>query len=257
MDYLEREGASLHFRVSGTPGKPWLVFSNSLAADLGMWDEQMVPLNSQFRILRYDNRGHGRSSATSGPYSMQMLAEDVLAILDHLGVDRAQWCGLSLGGMVGQWLLCNRPERIGRAVLANTAACWPNPAIWDERIALVRDQGIEAIIPATLERWFTKRFHGSHPERVATIAAGMRKTSAEGYTGACAAIRDIDFVQQLRAVSHPLILIAGEHDPSTPASLMEIMRKDNGATLLRLDCAHISNIEASHMFTSITQEFLL
>lgn len=257
MAYLEQDGSRLFFEVSGDPQAPPLVFSNSVASNSTMWDRQVNALASYFRILRYDNRGHGRSGEFPAPYSLSTLAEDALAVMDHAGIKKAHWCGLSLGGIVGQWLLINRPERLDRAILANTTAYWPAPSIWPGRIAAAIEHGMAPIATPTLERWFTPQFRQSHPAEVRRIENAILGTSIQGYAGACAALQDIDFRPSLGGVSNPLLLISGKYDPSTTTILMQEISDRTGARLVELDCAHLSNIEADEAFTAEVKKFLL
>jgi len=250
-------GEAFNILVEGKHDGPALLFSNSLSSNLTMWNPQAEALKSSFRIIRYDSRGHGLSVAEPGPYSIEQLARDALAILDALEIEIAHFCGLSKGGMVGQWLLTNHPSRIGRAVLANTAAQMPPPELWDGRIANVSRNGMAAIVDATIERWFTKSFVERAPKTIAAVRAMIAATPNEGYCGCCGAIRDMDQRDSIRAIANPVLLISGAHDPATTPAMMALMRERiEGAQWLSLDAAHISNIEQAEAFTKALKDFL-
>jgi 3-oxoadipate enol-lactonase len=250
-------GEAFNIVVEGPADAPALLFSNSLASDLSMWNPQAETLQKHFKVIRYDSRGHGKSVAGPGPYSIAQLGRDALAILDAFNIERAHFCGLSKGGMVGQWLLTHHPHRIGKAVLANTAAQMPPPALWNGRIRTVAQNGMAAIVEATIERWFTSGFVARAPHDIAAVRAMIAATPAQGYCGCCAAIRDMDQRTSIRAITNPVLLISGAHDPATTPAMMELMRERiPGAEWLSLDAAHISNLEQPEAFTQALKEFL-
>ena len=158
MPMIDADGCPIHVEVEGPPNAPVLMLSNSLGTTLHMWDGQVAPLTEHFRLLRYDRRGHGLSGVPAGPYTMEMLGRDVLAILDALKIEKINWCGLSMGGMVGMWLGANAPARINRLILSNTSAYFPDKEIWNGRIKTIREKGLASIVPGTMERWFTAEF---------------------------------------------------------------------------------------------------
>jgi 3-oxoadipate enol-lactonase len=257
MPIHDINGEPFNILVEGPENAPPLMFSNSLGSDLGMWDAQATALGDRFRIIRYDSRGHGRSVARPGEYTIAQLAADALAIMDHLGVAKADWCGLSKGGMVGQWLLTHHPERIGKAILANTAARMPPPELWSGRIRNVAANGMAAILDATIERWFTPAFIEGAPEEITRVRAMIAATPAQGYCGCCAAIRDMDQREAIRDIRSPVLLISGAQDPATTPEMMRLMRERiPGTQWLSLDAAHISNIEQPEAFTRAILEFL-
>jgi 3-oxoadipate enol-lactonase len=250
-------GEPFNIVVEGKADGPVLLFSNSLSSNLTMWDAQAEALKETYRIIRYDSRGHGKSTAPEGPYSIAELGRDALAILDTLKIERAHFCGLSKGGMVGQWLLTHHRDRIGKAVLANTAAQMAPPDLWNGRIRNVRQNGMEAIVDATIERWFTKGFVERAPSEIASVRKMIAATPAAGYCGCAAAIRDMDQRESIRAIANPVLLISGAHDPATTPAMMELMmERIKGARWLSLDAAHISNIEQAGAFTKAITEFL-
>ena len=183
MPEINADGCRIHVEVEGPEQAPVLMLSNSLGTDLHMWDDQVAAFTRHFRLVRYDRRGHGRSDVPKGPYSMERLGRDVLAILDGLGIAKMHWCGLSIGGMVGMWLGANAPSRIDKLILSNTSAYFPDKTIWDGRIKLVREKGLAAVVDATMERWFTKSFREASPQAAERIRAMFLATDAEGYIG--------------------------------------------------------------------------
>ena len=211
-----------------------------------MWDPQFPAFSSRFRTLRYDSRGHGQSDAPAGPYTIDLLGRDALGLLDALDIKRASFCGLSKGGMVGQWLGVHAGDRLDRLVLANTSACTKSPEVWNNRIATVRAEGMAAIIPALLDRWFTKAFQERQPETVARIAAMLRATDPEGYAACCAAVRDMDQREAIRAIRVPTLVIAGRNDQATPPDHARLITdRIPGAKLIEINSAHLGNVEAA------------
>jgi 3-oxoadipate enol-lactonase len=249
-------GEPFNILVEGPADAPVLLFSNSLSSNLTMWDAQAEALKGDFRIVRYDSRGHGKSVAEKGPYSIEQLSRDALAIMDALKLGKAHFCGLSKGGMVGQWLLTHAPERIGKAVLANTAAQMPPPELWNGRIRNVSQNGMAAIVDATIDRWFTKGFQEAAPTEIARVRKMIAATPAEGYCGCCAAIRDMDQRDAIQGIRNPVLLISGAHDPATTPTMMQLMRERiPGARWASLDASHISNIEQPEAFTQALRGF--
>jgi 3-oxoadipate enol-lactonase len=208
--------AEVHHRLDGAEGAPVLMLSNSLGTSLGMWDEPLPPLAGQFRVLRYDQRGHGRTPAPPGPYSIAELGRDALALLDRLGVEGVSFCGTSLGGMTGMWLAINAPERIDRLALCCTSAHLPPRRTWTERAATVRAEGTQAVAGAALERWFTPALAERRPEVVERIRRALLDTSAEGYASCCEAIAGHDLRRELGAIRAPTLVLAAADDPATP-----------------------------------------
>jgi 3-oxoadipate enol-lactonase len=248
---------ALHYTFDGPVGAPVLVMSNSLGTDLTMWDPQMAALTRHFRVLRYDTRGHGRSTFDAAPFSMADLGRDVLSLLDHAGIERAHFCGLSMGGMTGMWLACHHPERFGRFVLANTAALIGPASGWDTRIETVRRDGMAAIIPAVLERWFTAAFRANSAERIAPVRTMLERADCEGYVANCAAVRDADLRSLLTEIHAPVLVIAGEQDSATTAEQgREVAHAIAGAAYLSLDAAHLSNWELPEAFSAAVVDFL-
>lgn len=209
------DGTRLHYEWSGEDGRPVLVLSNSLGSHFGMWDDQIADFGRHFRILRYDDRGHGRSDAPAGPYTLDRLGQDVVALLDALDLTRVSWCGLSKGGMLGMWLATRHGDRLDRLVLADTSPHMPPPEMWNERARAAREDGIAAMAPSVMERWFTEGFRRRSPDRVAKIRDMLVTTPPEGYAGSCEAIRDMDQREAIKAITVPTLVVVGEQDLAT------------------------------------------
>jgi 3-oxoadipate enol-lactonase len=255
--FVEVDGARINCRVDGAAGAPVLVMSNSLGTDIAMWEPQIAALARTFRVIRYDTRGHGTSETTPGPYTIDRLGRDVVGVLDALEVERAHFCGLSLGGMTGMWLGIHAPERIARLVLANTAAVIGPPDNWNARIEKVRAGGMAAISRAVVERWFTPAFIAAHAAETASMIQMMERQPADGYVACCAAVRDMDQRSGIAAIRAPTLVIAGTLDLATPPADGRFLAESiQGAQYTELPAAHISNIEAAAAFSAALLPFL-
>jgi 3-oxoadipate enol-lactonase len=235
----------VHAVVTGPENGPVVVLSNSLGATHHMWDAQIAALETRFRVVRYDTRGHGASPVPEGPYSIDDLADDLIALLDRLGVERTHLVGLSLGAMTVMRVASRNPERVHRIALLCTGAQLPPAKAWTERAALVRAQGSPAVAPAVVRRWFTPAYLDTYSESSSFYEAMVGATPAEGYAGCCEAIAEVDLRQELCTITAPTLAIAGEDDPATPpAKLEEIVAAIPGARLLRFPhAAHLANAE--------------
>jgi 3-oxoadipate enol-lactonase len=257
MPTVKSGEARIHYALEGQSGTPVLVFSNSLGVNYSMWDPQVREFRGQFRVLRYDPRGHGQSSPTPGPYSIELLAKDVIALLDALELDRVHFCGLSMGGMIGMWLGVNAPERIRKLALCNTGAKIGTPEGWNARIDAVQKNGMKSVASATVERWFTPAFRAKAPATVASIQKMLEEANAEGYAGCAAAVRDFDFREQVSKIRLPTLVISGAHDPGTPpADGRFLAQQIPGARYAELSAAHLSNVEAQNQFNNELAGFL-
>ena len=256
--WIESAGAQIRFKCSGAHDLPVLVLAHSVGSGLTMWDAQLAAFARHFRIVRYDTRGHGLSTATPGPYSIELLARDAIAVLDALGIASCSFCGISMGGMIGQWLGLNAASRVRKLVLCNTAARIGARATWDERIAAVQKAGMGSIAPAVLDRWFTAPFLRSHPGLMAKTRAMIEATSPEGYVGCCAALRNTDLRELVKDIDTPVLVIAGTHDPATPVADGRYLAETiPGARLIELSTSHLSNVEADQEFNAAVLQFLL
>jgi 3-oxoadipate enol-lactonase len=257
MSIFDNHGARLYYELEGRDDAPLLVLSNSLGTTLDMWAPQMPALLQHFRVLRHDARGHGRSDVTPGPYTIAQLGEDVLALMDHLGIARAHFCGLSMGGMIGMWLGTHHAQRLDRLVLCNTAAKIGTPDTWNPRIAKVEAEGMASIVDIVLDRWFTAGFRQRAPEQVTIVRDMLLDTAPAGYSANCAAVRDMDQRADIAAIAVPTLVIAGTHDGSTPAADgRAVADAIPGARYVELDAAHLSNWEQSEQFTQALLGFL-
>jgi len=257
VPFAEINDLRMHYQLDGRLDAPALVLSNSLGTNLSLWDPQLPTFAKYFRVLRYDSRGHGQTTATLGEYSIAQLAGDVLALLDALKIEKAHFCGLSIGGMTGMWLGANAPARIHKLILSNTAPKIGSPEMWNPRIEAVRKNGTKSISTGVLERWFTADFRSAHPHIIAKTKEMIDSTSTDGYAGSCAAVRVFNFWDRVAAIRAPTLVIAGSHDQSVPlADPQRLATKINGARFAELSAAHISNIEAAEKFTQEVTAFL-
>jgi 3-oxoadipate enol-lactonase len=258
MPFAQLEDARIHYDLAGPPRAPALAFSNSLGATLSMWDPQMPVFEKQFRVLRYDTRGHGQSSVTPGPYAIEQLARDVLALLDELKLDRVYFCGLSMGGQTGMWLALNAAGRFHKLVLCNTAAKIGTPEMWNTRIESVRKGGMKSISSAVMERWFSADYRTKSPDVVVSTKLMLEGANPEGYAANCAAIRDFDARESIVAIRVPTFVIAGTHDAATtPSDGHYLADRIAGARYVELNAAHLSNIENRDRFNTELSGFLL
>ncbi|HXN21195.1 MAG TPA: 3-oxoadipate enol-lactonase [Candidatus Dormibacteraeota bacterium] len=250
-------GSHIHYRIAGKAAAPVLVLSHALGTDLSLWEPQMPVLASCFRVLRCDGRGHGQSPASPGDYTIELLASDLLAVLDHLRIDAATFCGLSLGGMVGLWLGIFAPTRVPKLALGSTAAHIGSAETWNARIDSVRKGGMAAVTEATLERWFTPPFIRRDPAAVDRIRQMLLASPTAGYIANCAAVRDANFREVLGQVRSQTLVISGSHDRSTPPADGRFLAEHiPGASYCELDAAHLSNIESSQNFTATILQFM-
>jgi len=258
MPEIDADGCPIHVEVEGPQRAPVLMLSNSLGTNLHMWDPQVAAFTQHFRLIRYDRRGHGKSGVSKGPYSMDQLGHDALAILDALDIERVNWCGLSMGGMVGQWLGARAPNRVDKLILSNTTSFFPDKAMWTARIKLVREKGLEGLVDANMERWFTTEFRQRSPDVLAHIREMFLGTSIEGYIACGEAILNMDHRKLLPNIKAPTLVIAGRHDPATPLDMNDFIRDQiPGAKLVVLDTAHIANMEQPQAYTDAVLDFLL
>jgi 3-oxoadipate enol-lactonase len=257
MPYADVAGARLHYRFDGPADRPVLVLSHSLGTDMTMWDDVLPAFIRQYRVLRHDMRGHGKSSVPPGPYTMADLGGDVLALLDVLSLQRCYFCGLSIGGMIGMWLGVHAPERVDKIILANTAARIGTDEIWNQRIERVLTAGMESIADETLQRWFTPQFREAMTARVEAMRKTLTAMSAEGYANCCAAIRDMDLTDGLRLIETPSLVVAGALDPvTTPSAGRFLAQNMQRASYVELQAAHISAVEQAGEFSRAALGFL-
>jgi 3-oxoadipate enol-lactonase len=253
-------GIEINYEVHGREGAPWLVLSHSLACSVRMWDPQIAALKDQYRVLAYDTRGHGASEAPKGAYTLEMLADDLSALLKQLGVSSPHFCGLSMGGMIGQTFALKYPGVLKTLTLADTTSRYPAEAapLWAERIRTAESKGMEALAQATVERWFTEPFRNNSPQIVSEVRKLIVSTPVAGYAGCCNAIPKINATARLKEIKCPILVIVGADDPATPVAMAkEIQDNAPGSKLVVLpQAAHLANLEQPAGFTRALQDFL-
>lgn len=256
---IHANGIDIHHDIQGEG--PWLILAHSLATDLSMWDDQMAHLTPHFRVLRFDTRGHGGTSTPGGAYDFAWLTADVLWLMERLGIGRAHFCGISLGGMIAQHVALAAPEKIGKLVLVSTTSAYGPEArtLWAERIAAVQAGGMAPLVAPTLERWFTAPYRAAHPETMARIGAMIAATPVAGYIGCGQAIPHMDTTARLARLRCPALIVAGAEDAGMPPAMgRRIAEHLPGALFEEMPAAsHLCNIEQKDSFNDILLNFLL
>lgn len=259
MPNMEVNGTVLHYTLEGPENGDMVMLSNSLASNLSMWDAQIPVLTEAgYRILRYDSRGHGASATPEGPYSIPMLMDDALGLLDAMGIEKAHFCGLSKGGMVGQMLGTKHGDRFHSLTICDTSSHMPPPDLWDERIEMVRQGGMESVVDGTIDRWFTKEGQERIPDEVAKVRKMIMGTPVAGFNACCAAIREMDQRESIRGISLPVLVIVGEQDLSTPVEMSRRIQESIPNANLEIipQAAHFSNVEQPGQFNQALTGFL-
>ncbi len=257
---ISANGIEIAYEIHGRAGAPWLVLSHSLACSVRMWDPQIAAFQDRYRILAFDTRGHGASDAPPGPYTLEMLADDLHALLGALGVSKPHFCGLSMGGMIGQTFALRYPGVFRSLALADTTSRYPPEAaaLWDQRIRLAETQGMAPLAQPTLERWFTPAFREAHPDVVDDVRRLILATPVAGYAGCSRAIPQIALTARLKEIACPILVLVGEDDAGTPVSMArEIHDNAPGSQLVVLPrAAHLANLEAADGFNRALDAFL-
>jgi 3-oxoadipate enol-lactonase len=257
---IKANSTQMNYELSGKKGAPIVILSHSLASSLLMWNPQMNVLKTHFQVLRYDIRGHGASDAPSGAYTLELLGEDAIKLLDALGIDQVHFVGLSMGGMIGQCLALNYSHRLKSLALCDTASIVPVEAqpIWQERIDKAREKGMAALLDETMERWFTLPFLTQNSKMLALIRKQFLATSVSGYIGCAEAIRKLNYLDRLSEIKIPTLIMVGEDDPGTPVSASEAMHKriSNSKLVILPSSRHLSNVEQTEAFNSALLNFL-
>lgn len=257
---IEANGNAVYYELSGAEGAPVVMLSQSLACSSGMWRPQRAALEGSYRVLAYDTRGHGRSGAPTGAYDLDMLGDDAVALMDALAIDRVHWCGLSMGGMIGQNLGLRHADRVISLTLCDTSSRIPPEMrpLWRERIETAERQGMAALVDSTLERWFTAPYLAANGPEVEAVRRLILATPPAGYIGCCHAISSLDYTDRLGAIDKPTLVIVGADDPATPVAAAEAIRAAiPGAELVVLpNASHISNIEQAEAFNRALTGFL-
>lgn len=257
---IKANNIQMNYELSGRTDAPVVILSHSLASSLVMWNPQMSSLGQHFTVLRYDIRGHGGSEAPIGPYTLDLLGNDAIGLLDVLKIDRAHWVGLSMGGMIGQWVALNHAHRLQSLVLCDTAAVIPEEAqpMWQERIDTVRLKGLQALLEVTMERWFTPPFLRLKSQMLPLIRKQFLATPVEGYIGCTEAIRGLNWLERPHRINIPTLIIVGEDDPGTPVAASKAMeeRIPNSRLVILPSARHLSNVEQPDAFNIALLKFL-
>ena len=256
---IKANGITFNYDVTGIDGAPWLIFSNSLATNLHMWDQQAADLKNSFRILRYDQRGHGQTEAPAGRYTFELLVADVIALMDALGVARAHWCGVSMGCATGMGLVQKHPGRFDRMVLCdNPGRSSPEThRQWEERIAVAQKDGMAALLESTMQRWFPPETLKANPPHMDIIRRMILATPINGFIGCSAALGDHDFRPLMPQVKNPVLYMTGEKDGHNAAAMKVMQQELPGSQYIVLPGAgHISNMDQPALFTKSLREFL-
>lgn len=250
----------LNYELSGNQDGQVVVLSHSLGSNLSMWDFQLAALEQDFRVLRYDSRGHGGSQATTGAYTLDLLGDDALALLDALNIPKVHWVGLSMGGIIGQNIALRVQDRLYSLSLCDTMAQVPKAAqsTWQERIGIARTKGLEALVDGTMERWFTSAYRKQQPPALKLIRQYFVNTSLDGYIGSAEAISQLDYLEQLDQIKVPTLIMAGEQDGISSPEVVEAMqaRISNAKVQSIPDAAHLANVEQPEEFNRLLLEFL-
>ena len=254
---IKANGIEIHYEIEGNG--PWLTLSHSLACNLHMWDPQMAVLTKKFKVLRYDTRGHGQSSAPAGEYTLEQLANDVKGLLDGLKIKQTHWAGLSMGGMIGQAFALKYPGVFQSMVLADTASRRPPEAakMWGDRIKTAREHGMEALVESTLARWFTEPYRKAQPAVMKRIGDDIRNTPMAGFIGCCHAISRLDYLDRLKEIKVPALIMVGEEDHGTPPEAARSIQQNLPGSELKIipSAAHLSNIEQADEFNRTMMGF--
>jgi 3-oxoadipate enol-lactonase len=248
----------IHYQLDGPSDAPVVMLSNSLMSNLSMWNPQMPALLAAFRVLRYDTRGHGDSEVTPAPYRIEQLADDAAELIAATGVGAVHFVGLSMGGMIGQQLAVRHPDKVLSLSLCDTASEMPTPAMWNERLATAREQGIAGLVDGTIKRWFVGDFVKRSADTIAEVRAMILTTPLEGYVGCASAVRDMSQTHILRQIKAPTQVIVGREDPACTLAQSQVLQREiKGASLHVIDdAAHLSNIEKPEQFTQLLVHFI-
>lgn len=257
MECVRVNGVDLHYRIDGPDTAPWLVFANSLGTDFRIWDGIVGRLGDRVRTLRYDMRGHGLSSCPEGPYSIDDLTDDLIGLLDHVGAETIALCGLSVGGMTAQRLAHRAPERLAALILCDTALKIGPPSIWDERIALVQRDGLEAVLDPVMERWFTADFRANDPTMPLWRSMVVRQP-VQGYVATCQALKATDLTDGAGGISLPTLVVVGDSDGSTPPDMVRTLADAIPGARFEIiaQAAHIPCVEQPDALASLISAFL-
>ncbi len=251
-------GVELAYRFDGAADGHVVLMSNSLMCDHTMWDINIPAFTDRYRVLRYDTRGHGSSGTTPGPYSIAMLADDAVGLLDALGIRQVHFIGLSMGGMIGQQIGARYPERVYSLSLCDTASEMPPRSMWEERFSIASKQGTKGLLETTIQRWFTAPFIARNPEPIDNVRRMISSTGVEGYTACASAVRDMAQTTMLLKVKAPTMVLVGRQDPGCTVEQATVVHRmiDASQMIILEDAAHLSNIEQSQLFNKTLRSFI-
>ena len=253
-------GIDVYYEIHGKEGAPWLTLSHSLACSVRMWDEQIASFKDRYRILAYDTRGHGQTSAPRGAYTLEQMADDLKGLLEQLKISKTHYCGLSMGGMIGQTFALKYPGILQTLVLADTSSRIPPESgpVWADRIRTAETKGMQPLVQPTLERWFTAPYRSAHPETMQRIGTLIANTPVAGYVGCCHAIPKLNLTARLKDIKVPIQIIVGADDPGTPVAMSQAIHASAPGSRLDIlpSAAHLSNIEQPAAFDRALGDFL-
>jgi len=256
---IKANGININYQIDGPDGAPWIVFSNSLATTIAMWDEQAAALKNSFRVLRYDQRGHGGTDAPAGRYPFDTLLTDAHALLDALSIKKAHFAGLSMGGATALGLAERHPDRFDRIIVCDSP-CQSTPQSsqqWEERIEVAQKQGIEALVEPTIARWFPAETVAKNPPHLDKVRAMIRATPVNGFIGCAAALAAHDYAAAVATVKSPVLFMVGAKDGATPTAMRKLHERLNGSRFVELAGAgHISNMDRPAEFTKAIRDFI-
>ncbi|UCF74418.1 MAG: 3-oxoadipate enol-lactonase [Betaproteobacteria bacterium] len=255
---IKANGIDINYEIEGEG--PWVTMSHSLACNLHMWDDQMAVLTKKYKVLRFDTRGHGQSDAPAGEYTLEQMADDAKALLDALQIRQTHWVGLSMGGMIAQAFVLKYPGVFQSMVLADTTSRRPPDAakMWGDRVTAAKEKGMAALVEPTLARWFTEPYRNTRKDVMERIAKDIRSTPVAGFAGCCQAISKVDYLDRLKDIKVPSLIMVGEHDHGTPPEAARAIQQNLAGSDLKIipSAAHLSNIEQVQIFNDAMMSFL-
>ena len=255
---IHANGITMAYQIDGPDTAPVVIMSNSLMSSLEMWDDTIVALTSHYRVVRYDTRGHGQSEVTPGPYSIELLAKDLVGLMDALHISKAHLVGLSMGGMICQFVGAHFPDRVSSLSLCNTASEMPPRSLWEDRFAIARQQGLDGLVDGTIKRWFLEGFIASQPATIARIRKMILSTPVDGYIACASAVQDMAQSTMLLKITAPTMVVVGRQDPSCTLAQATVMHRliQHSSMHIIDDAAHLSNIEKPQSFNALLKNFL-
>ena len=255
---IHANGITMAYQIDGPETAPVVVMSNSLMSSLEMWDDTIGALTSHYRVVRYDTRGHGQSEVTPGPYSIELLANDLVGLMDALQIKKAHLVGLSMGGMICQFVGAHFPDRVASLSLCDTASEMPPRSLWEERFTIARQQGLGGLVDGTIKRWFVGGFIASEPAKIERIRTMILSTPVDGYIACASAVRDMAQSTMLLKITAPTMVLVGRQDPACTVAQATVLHRliQHSSMHIIDDAAHLSNIEKPAQFNAALKQFL-